>query len=466
MTDPDADVVLAGAAAQAALVRDGDLSARELIEATLRQIERLDPDLNAYRVVLADEAIAAADAVDSGAVAGPLAGVPVAIKDDTDVAGQVTAWGTAAHGPAPTVDSDVVARLRAAGAIVIGKTNVPEMTLWPWTASTTWGITRNPWDLDRTPGGSSGGSAVAVATGMCGMALGSDGGGSVRNPAAHTGLFGLKTQRGRIPLGPSHDDAWNGLTVYGPIARTVADAALFLDGTSDDRPPGGFVAGLARPPKRLRVAVSFRSPPGTTGRLGGDRRSAVEATADLLASLGHHVFRQEIDYGRRATGNATVRYLSGLADDVRTLAAPSELERNTRRLAAIGRRIPAGVRRRARVREGAIAGRINRVFDDADVVLTPMTAAGPPSLVDVLDRGLVRSSVNAGVSAWAVPWNTIGQPAASIPARLDADGLPIAVQLGGRPHDEATILAVAAELERARPWVDERAPILHPLRSG
>ena len=161
----------------------------------------------------------------------------------------------------------MVGRLHAAGAIVIGKTHVPEMTLWPWTTSKTWGATSNPWATDRTPGGSSGGSAVAAATGMCGVALGSDGGGSIRYPAALTGVFGLKPQRDRVPLGPDHHDAWNGLTASGPLARTVSDAALFLDATADDLPDGGFLSGLRTPPGRLRIAVSFKPPPGSVAQL-------------------------------------------------------------------------------------------------------------------------------------------------------------------------------------------------------
>lgn len=174
------DLCLAGAARQAQLVRDRVVSTRELIDATLHQIESLDPRFNAYRTVFADRALQQATDIDSGThdrTGVPLLGVPVAIKDDTDVAGEVTAWGTDAAGPSAARDAEVVTRLRSAGAIIIGKTNVPELTAWPWTSSPTWGITRNPWDTERTPGGSCGGSASAAATGVCGVALGSDGGG-------------------------------------------------------------------------------------------------------------------------------------------------------------------------------------------------------------------------------------------------------------------------------------------------
>ncbi len=456
------ELVYAGAAQQAGLVRDDELSARELVEATLERIEALNPRLNAFRVVFADRALAEADRADALHTAGqdrPLLGVAVAIKDDADVAGEVTAWGTDACGPPKLVDSDVVTRLRAAGAIVIGKTHVPEMTLWPWTTSTTWGTVRNPWDTQRTPGGSSGGSAVAMATGMCGVALGSDGGGSIRYPSALTGLFGIKPQRDRVPLGPDHHDAWNGLTAYGPLARTVRDAAAFLDATADDLPDGGFVSVLDSSAARLRIAVSFNAPPGSLARLADEPRAALEETAVLLHSLGHEVFEQEVEYGFNAMLNVSVRYIKGLQQDVATMARPERLERNTRRLATLGRRFPDRWLATARIKERAIASRMNHIFDRADIVLTPMVGGPPPLNTEVADLGLARSLYRSNAAAWAAPWNAIGQPAASVPAGFDSQGLPLAVQLCGRPHDEATILQVAAQLEEARPWAGFRPPV-------
>jgi amidase len=458
-----ADLAYAGAVEQARLIRDKEISARELVETTLARIDRLNPCFNAYRVVFADRALAEADRADAHNSSGsdrPLLGVPVAIKDDVDIAGEVTAWGTSAFGSPKRVDSDVVTRLRAAGAVVIGKTHVPEMTLWPWTASVTWGAARNPWDTERTPGGSSGGSAVAAATGMCGVALGSDGGGSIRYPSALTGLFGIKPQRGRVPLGPDHHDAWNGLTVYGPLARTVRDAAAFLDATADDLPAGGFQAALDSSPESLRIAVSLKPPPGSLARLTLERRTAIEETAELLRSFGHDVFDQEVDYGLNALLNVTARYLTGVHHDVAAMAHPERLERNTRRMAALGARVPDSWLVAARANEPVIAARMNRSFERADVVLTPMLGGAPPIIVDVAGRGVVRSlyrSVNE--VAWAAPWNAIGQPAASVPAGFDSQGLPLAVQLCGRPGDEATLLRVAAQLEEARPWTDQRPPI-------
>ena len=453
------DLAYAGAFEQARLVRNGDVSAREVIVATLAQIDALNPRLNAYRVVFAEQAMADASRADERRSANrplPLDGVPVAIKDDADIVGEITAWGTDAYGAPKTADSDVVARLRAAGAIIIGKTHVPEMTLWPWTASKTWGVTRNPWDTDRTPGGSSGGSAVAASTGMCGVALGSDGGGSIRYPAALTGLFGIKPQRDRVPLGPDHHDAWNGLTVYGPLARSVRDAAVFLDATSDNPPVGGYLATLDAPVPRLRVAVSFVPPPMSFATLTDDRRAAVEAAADVLRSLGHEVFEKQVDYGRRAMSNVSVRYLKGLQHDVATLPRSENLERTTRRLAGVARLLPARSLTAARGREAALAARMNGVFENADVVLTPIAGSPPPRVDDVGGKGLIRSLYRANVAAWAAPWNAIGQPAATVPVGFDREGLPLAVQLCGRPHDETTLLQLAAELEQARPWTQHR----------
>jgi amidase len=451
------DLASAGAARQVRLMREGQVSARQVVEATLARIDELNPRLNAYRVVFADRALKAADRADalrSAGSDGPLLGVAVAIKDDVDVAGEITAWGTDAWGPAKVADSEVVARLRAAGAVIIGKTHVPEMTLWPWTASKTWGAVRNPWDTERTPGGSSGGSAVAAATGMCGVALGSDGGGSIRYPAALTGVFGLKPQRDRVPLGPDHRDAWYGLTVYGPLARTVRDAAAFLDATADNRPAGGFGAAFATPLLPLRIAVSFKPPPGSFARLTAERRAALERAADVLRSIGHDVFEHEVDYGLTTMANVSVRYVKGLQHDVATMARPERLERNTRRLAALGGRIPDALLASARRQEHRIAKRMNDVFARADVVLTPMAGVPPPIIDEVAGLGLARSLLHSNTTAWASPWNAIGQPAASVPFGFDADGLPMAVQLCGRPNDEVTLLRVAAQLEEICPWAE------------
>jgi amidase len=451
------DLCFAGAAEQARLVAAGEVSARELVQASLERIWQVDPDLNAFRVVLAHRALTEADQADARRGAGdrrPLLGVPVAIKDDTDVAGEVTAWGSLSHGGPRERDADVVRALRGAGAIVIGKTHVPELTIFPFTESLAFGATRNPWSLDHTPGGSSGGTGAAVAAGTVGVALGSDGGGSIRIPAAFCGLFGLKPQRDRISLGPKRD-LWHGLGVCGPLARHVADAALFLEAAAAGG--GGFVEAAAREPGRLRVAVSTGLPPGALARLGGEQRGAVEATAELLRSLGHEVAEREIDYGPKAWLNLVARYLRGIHDDADGVDHPERLEPRTRAMARLGALVSAGQLARARGAEEAVAARINAIFDHADVVLTP-GPSGPPFRVGQFHGRGALWTLNAVVAR--VPYygvfNVTGQPAASVPAGFDAAGLPLAVQLVGRPGDEATLLSLAAQIEQARPWADRR----------
>jgi amidase len=442
------DLCFAGAAEQA-----------RLVQAALDRIARVDPTLNAFRVVFAERALTEADQADARRGAGgqrPLLGVPVAIKEDTDVVGEVTTWGTRAHGGPAARDAEVVRRLREAGAIVVGKTHLPEMAMWPFTETLSFGATRNPWSLEHTPGGSSGGTGAAVAAALVGVGLGSDGAGSIRIPSAFCGVFGLKPQRDRIPLAPNRD-VWHGLAVYGPIARHVADAALFLDVAAGG---GGFAEAAAREPGRLRIAISTAVPPGVVARLGGEQRGAIEATAELLRSLGHEVIEREIDYGPTAFLHVVVRYLRGISDDVARLPHPERLERRSRAMARLGRTIPDAVLRHARAAERDDAARVGAIFDHADVVLLP-GPSGPPFRVGQLHGRGALWTLNA--SAAKVPWygafNHTGQPAASVPAGFDGAGLPLAVQLAGRPGDEATLLSLAAQLERARPWADHRPPL-------
>lgn len=450
------DLTALDATAQAQMVHTRAISARRLVEATLQRIDEIDPTLNAFRVVTAAQALDDADRIDSLSdrelAALPLAGVPVAIKDDTDVAGQSTMWGSSIDRGVRSNDAEVVDRLRTAGATIIGKTNVPELTLWPWTASQRWGVTRNPWNVDHTPGGSSGGSAVAVATGMAAMALGSDGGGSVRYPAGLTGLIGVKPQRHRVPLGPEHASGWHGLIVLGPLTRSVRDAALFLDVASTATVSATFRDALAQPTEPLRIAVSTNAPPGSQVSLSPPRREELAHVIEMLAALGHEIVDVDIDYGLAALWNSTVRLLKGARHDIASLPHRDQLERRTRSVARLAGPLPARTLRRALEREQRIAASINRVFDNADVVMTPLSEHPAPRIDGCPTRGAMRSLRAANTSAWLVPWNVTGHPAIAVPTGLDNNNLPTAIHLAGRANDEATLLALAAQIEIARPF--------------
>ncbi len=468
----EAELAFAGLARQAEAVRRGEVSPRELVELYLERIERLEPRLNAFRVVLADRALAeAADAERrrSSGEEAPLLGVPIALKDSQDLAGELTTHGTGCVVEPAAADSEMVRRLRAAGAIVIGKTNLPELAFAMFTESPTWGVTRNPWDTERTPGGSSGGSGAAVAAGLAAAATASDGAGSIRYPAAYCALFGLKPQRGRVPVDPDLEH-WHGLSVNGCLTRTVMDTALFLDvtaggGRAPDKPPPPerpFAEAVQAPPGKLRIAATVKgtralylTPPVLDDRC----RRAVEQTAELLASLGHQVAWRDVDWGTVGNPTATL-YSRGVADDARNIPHPERLGRQVRSIARGGALIPDWLLRRARAATPKHARRLNGIFDEHDVVLLPVI--GEPAVP------VEKWSAHGG--QWALmgmtrrtsfgpPWNYVGNPAAAVPAGFTAEGLPLSVQLVGRPNDEATLLALAAQLEAERPWADRLPPI-------
>jgi amidase len=457
------DLAFAGAAAQARMLANGELTAPELLEVYLERIARLDSQLRCYRIVLSDEArceaAVAQDRLDAGERL-PLLGVPIAIKDDVDVAGQVTAYGCGGHRPAVTSDAEAVRRLRAAGAVIIGKTNVPELMMFPYTESLTFGATRNPWNPRRTPGGSSGGSAAAVAAGLASLALGSDGGGSIRIPSSWCGLFGLKPQRDRVSLEP-HDNAWYGLSVNGPIARSVMDAAVFLDATSTvPGPEGEFVAAATRNPGKLRIALSTKIPTLPV-RVGKAQLVAVEQAGALLRELGHQVVTRDPEYPRPAIyANFLPRYLRGICDDADALAHPERLEARTRNMARMGSFFSDHRMDAVQAAEATVSARIQSIFDDVDVVITPGTANAPPRIGAYQHRGAVSTLLLVAQRVPYFPiWNQTGQPAAVVPWDLDGDGLPLSIQLVGRPYDEATLLSLSAQIEAARPWELRRPPV-------
>jgi amidase len=452
--DP-ADLAFAGLARQAELIRAGEVSSRELTELYLERIGRLDPLLRSYRIVLADEALAAADAADArrGDGAPPMCGVPIAIKDDTDVAGQVTALGSLAHGGAAERDAEVVRRLRAAGAVIVGKTHVPELATSAMTESLAFGATRNPWDPNRTCGGSSGGSAVAVAAGLAAAALATDGVGSIRIPAACCGLFGLKPQRDRVPM-PRN---WNGLSVTGALTRGVMDSALFLDAVKE--PGRSLAAAAASAPGRLRIAYSSASPRGVTASADEEQRGAVDRTAERLRDLGHAVEERDPGYGNVAL-NVIARYLSAVSEEAAGMPHPERLARHTRGLASMGSKLPSFVVERAHAQEASDRDRIGALFSDVDVLMTPALTRRPPPIGEWM--GLPAPIMLNGMTnfvAYLPVWNHVGQPAAAVPVETAPDGFPVAVQLVGRAGDEATLLSLSAQLETDTGWLERRPPL-------
>jgi amidase len=438
------------------------MSAVEAVDEALHRIVERDPGIRAFTVVLADQARTEAAERDAaltrGETPGPLHGVPVAIKEELDVAGCVTTFGGRGNSTPARSDSEVVRRLRVAGAVVVGKTAMPEFGAWPYTESEAHGITHNPWSTGHTPGGSSGGTAAAVAAGMVPVGLGGDGGGSIRIPSAFCGLFGLKPQRGRVTAAPM-EHLWWALGTVGPLARSVLDSALVYDairGSHDTdlfRAPdtGSFVDAARTEPGRLRIGWSTR--PVSVG-VKPDRAhvTAVEDTAALLEELGHEVF--EIDPRYPDPTRAFVpQYFAGVRSEADAVEHYDQLERRTREVYRLGTWVTPKVVRFALNDTERLSRKANRVFERCDVLLTPTTAHRPPEVGILGGVGAVRAARRTlPAIAYVALWNLAGNPAASVPAGTGADGLPLAVQLVGRTNDEPTLLSLSAQLEAARPW--------------
>jgi amidase len=453
------------------MVRSGEVSPRELVQLCLDRIARLDPELNSFRKVFAEKALLEAEQAEARVKAGeerPLLGVPVAIKDEVDVVGEVKTNGTDAFTEPAAADCEMVRRLREAGAIVVGLTLLPEMAICGFTESATYGVTRNPWNSQRTPGGSSGGSAAAVAAGLVPIASAGDGAGSIRIPASSCGLFGLKPSRGRVSLAP-YLEGWRGLAVEGCLSRSVLDTALWLDVVSGgsrepEAPPPPerpFVEAVRQAPGRLRIAHSTLAPRNMLPPTVSDEaKGAVADAAGLLSGLGHEVVQRDPDWGGIGN-NISARFLGGVAETVDEVPHPERLERRTRGFGRLGKILPKSLYERA-MKEGRAAdiARVNAIFDSHDVLMTPVMGGTALPVRRWEGQGALRTVLGMGrFYPYCVPWNHLGNPAMSVPAGFGADGMPLAIQLIARPGDEATLLSLAAQLETERPWADKRPPI-------
>jgi amidase len=481
----------------AALVRRGEVAPADLVETAIGRIERLNPLVNAVIHRMDDGARRSAR---SAATEGPFAGVPLLLKDLVSaVAGEPFHCGSRfLRGFVPTHDSELVARYRNAGFLLLGKTNTPEFGLTPFTEPELCGPTRNPWDLTRTTGGSSGGSGAAVASGMVPVATGGDGGGSIRIPASCCGLFGMKPTRGRVPTGPDIGEIWHGSVVEHVLTRSVRDSAAILDATEGPDPGAPYVAPpperpfleeVGRPPGKLRIA--FTGTPWLGSSVHPDCVTALHATARLLEGLGHHVEEASppIDGPGfcRAFLTMVCAELRGDIDDAELLlgkkATLADFELPTWGLSRLGRAIPASEFARAVRFLQRVARHTAPFFERYDVVLTP-TVSTPPFTIGALqptpaERLSLRvlGRIGAGglfralgvleqtadkVFEW-IPWtpvvNATGQPAMSVPLCWNKEGLPIGMHFIGRYGDEATLYRLAGQLEDAQPWFDQLAPM-------
>jgi amidase len=463
------ELVYKGLAEQAELVATGKVSAQELVEASLTRIDELNGRIGAFRVVRHEAARREAAEADERIARGerlPLLGVPVAIKDDTNIAGETTPFAVRGDHVVKTQDAELVTKLRAAGAVVVGKTITCEIGLWPFSESPCYGAARNPWKLGFTPGGSSGGSAAAVAAGMVPVAVGSDGAGSIRIPAAWSNLVGIKPQRGRIS-GHPHTDPFNGLTVWGPLARTVGDAALLLDVLSGshpddvyqlDKPLTPFADAAKKDPGQLRIAISFKTALGVPNKIDPEIRLAIERLARVLTALGHKVFPADPDYGPIALG-LVPRGTSGVADWLDSIPG-AQPEGRTAFEAKFGRTVGKRLLPTAKRLDPYLRRRVGKIFQIADVVLTPTTALMPHRIGEFDGVGYHKTQSGVAAScplAW--PWNVLGWPGVSVPAGFSKNGLPIGAQLLGHDSEEAKLISLAAQLEAVERWQD-RVPAL------
>lgn len=445
----------------AAALKRKELSSVELTRAYIERIEKVDPKLNAYVLQTHELALEQARAADSDSSGGPLHGVPASIKELVSLEGFPTTLGSRAfehmHLPA---DSFPVAQLKAAGCPILGKTNTSEFGTRPTTEWGLFGATHNPWNLDHSPGGSSGGAAAAVAAGLCGFAQGSDGGGSVRIPSSCCGTVGLKPTRGRVSPGPMFGEGWAGLSTDGVIARTVADAAAGLDIIAGHLPGDPYwadvdedFAGSARPTtKKLRVAFTTAA----DAKVETEVAELVRSVAGAVAGLGHEVSEDGPDTNP-FRGPFQLIVTSGVA----SLPVPDEslLEPVNQLSRTFGRNLTAVDYVRAVDAIRVHARTVVDFWKDHDVLITPTLPRTAPQLGTLGANLDTAGDEFMEFVAFTYPYNCTGQPAMSLPLGMDSKGMPIGVQLVGPPRGESVILGLAAQLEQTMPWSSRRPPV-------
>jgi amidase len=479
---PDSDLMFRPATELAGMVRAGELSSRELVETSLARIEELNPQLNAFVEVDPERALAAADAVGSGDER-PFAGVPIAIKNNRALEGWRYTNGCALMKDfiAP-YDHSVVARLKRAGFVIVGTTTLPEYGILPVSEARIFGPTRNPWDLARTPGGSSGGAAAAVASGMVPVAHGNDGGGSIRIPAACCGLVGLKPARGRVSAAPDMGDS--SLGIDGVLTRTVADTAAILDvlagyepGDATWAPPPvePFALSAGRnggPPTQLRIAATT-TPPLAEVEVDPLCAGAVADAAELLRSLGHEVEEVDPPWQVESLGEMfgaafsihvalSIAYSGMVAGLGEGGLSAEDMEPMSWAIYSMVSGLNAVQGMRVAVQLQSFARQLVSFLTPYDALLTPALAERPLPLgtLDTDAPDPMSTFTRSGLFTPFTPvFNASGQPGISLPLFEGADGLPLGVQLVGRPAGEAALLVLAAQVEEAQPWTDRRADV-------
>ena len=473
----DQAVVTLSALELAQLIREKELTPTEVVEAYLQRIEEIDPALGSYITVAGEQALDAAKRATAevgGADLPPFHGVPIGVKDSIDTAGITSTSATAAwRDRVPDYDPAVVTKVKQAGFIIIGKHNLPEFTSGTYTEPLAYGPCRNPWNPDFTPGGSSGGSGAATAAGLCPIALGTDGGGSIRIPAGWTGLVGIKPSRGRVSMAPAPNSPWS---TPGPMAHTVADAAAMLDAISGyvvgdgfwaPEPERPFSEEVGRDPGRLRIAFTTAAADGV--EVHPSYVDAVATTARAFESLGHDVFGVDDWPGRgmfpdnRGLGLHIV-YGARFAALVEHGEWPEveQLEPGMQLLIQWGSEARAADFAYATHLEGVLARTIVApFFDQWDVLLTPVTSSQPTRIGEIQADPSKAFKLLHNVQ-FTGQFSQTGQPGISVPCSVDPDGVPIGVQLVGRPADEATLIRLASQLEQVNPWADRRPPLPWP----